>query len=87
MGRPLLIEMALFLLPFAAYAAYLWVARAGVIDPAAWSPPRLAWLVIVALALMVGSFAMLAQFGRAPPGSTYVPAYVEGGKLHPGESK
>jgi hypothetical protein len=87
MIRPLLTEVALFLLPFLVYAAFLWVARAGVIDASAWSLPRLAWLVIAALALVVGSFVLLAEFGGAPPGSTYVPAHVDGGKLRPGESK
>jgi peptidoglycan/LPS O-acetylase OafA/YrhL len=87
MARPLLIEAALFLLPFVAYAAFLLVARAGKIDSSAWSPPRLAWLVIVALVLMIGSFLMLAEFGRAPPDSTYVPAHLDGGQLRPGETK
>jgi Family of unknown function (DUF6111) len=32
---------------------------------------------------MTGSFLILAQFGRAPPGSTYVPAHIEGGKFVP----
>jgi hypothetical protein len=87
MIRPLLIELALFLLPFAAYAVFLWVARAGVVDASAWSLPRLAWLAIVALVLMVGSFVLLAEFGGAPPGSTYVPAHLDGGKLRPGATK
>jgi hypothetical protein len=79
--------VTLFLLPFLAYAAFLWVARAGKIDSSAWSPPRLAWLLIVAFGLMVGSFLLLAEFGGAPPGSTYVPAHLDGGKLRPGENK
>jgi hypothetical protein len=32
---------------------------------------------------MTGSFLVLAQFGRAPAGSTYVPAHIEGGKFVP----
>jgi hypothetical protein len=36
---------------------------------------------------MVGSFLVLAQFGGAPPGSTYVPAHIEGGKFVPQTTK
>jgi hypothetical protein len=43
--------------------------------------------MIAALSLMVGSFVVLAEFGGAPPGSTYVPAHVDAGKLRPGVTK
>ena len=36
---------------------------------------------------MIGSFVVLAQFGGAPPGSTYVPAHIENGELVPGETQ
>jgi heme/copper-type cytochrome/quinol oxidase subunit 3 len=87
MIRPLLTEIALFLTPFAVYAVFLWATRAAVFDPQSWSRPRLAWLTIAALVLLLGSFFVLAQFEHAPPGSTYVPAHVENGKLIPGEAK
>jgi hypothetical protein len=87
MIRPVFTEVALFLIPFLTYAVFLWATRAGVLDPAAWSVTRLAWLLIAALSLMVGSFVVLAQFGGAPPGSTYVPAHVDDGKLRPGVTK
>jgi hypothetical protein len=87
MIRPLLTEAALFLVPFIAYAVFLWATRAGVLDPESWSRQRLAWLTICALALLLGSFFGLTQFSRSPPGSTYVPAHVENGKLVPGEAK
>ena len=87
MIRPIFTELALFLAPFVAYALFLWATRAGVLDPAAWSPGRLAWLLIAALSLMVGSFVMLAEFGGAPAGSTYVPAHVDDGRLRPGQTK
>jgi hypothetical protein len=44
---------------------------------------RVASLVIASLLLMVGSFLVLAEFGGSPPGSTYVPAHIEGGKFVP----
>ena len=45
---------------------------------------RVAWLLMAALLLMIGSFVVLAQWGGAPPGSTYVPAHFEEGKFVPG---
>jgi hypothetical protein len=87
MIRPVFTEVALFLIPFLTYAVFLWATRTGVLDPAAWSVTRLAWLLIAALSLMVGSFVVLAQFGGAPAGSTYVPAHVDNGKLRPGVTK
>jgi Family of unknown function (DUF6111) len=87
MIRPVFTEVALFLVPFLVYAIFLWATRAGVLDPAAWSPARLAWLLIAALSLMVGSFVVLAEFSGAPSGSTYVPAHLEDGTLRPGQTK
>lgn len=87
MARPFLIELALFLIPFVGYALFTWATRAGVLDPAAWSLPVLGWLVIAASALMVGSFLVMAQFGGAPPNSTYVPAHLEKGRLVPGTAQ
>ena len=54
---------------------------------ASWPPQRLAWLVIAALVLMIGSFVVLSHFSGAPPGSTYVPAHVEDGKFVPGVTR
>jgi heme/copper-type cytochrome/quinol oxidase subunit 3 len=87
MIRPLLTEVALFLAPFVAYAVFLWATRAGVLDAESWSRPRLVWLTIAALALLLGSFFVLTQFSHSPPGSTYVPAHVENGKFIPGAAK
>jgi hypothetical protein len=87
MIRPVFTEVALFLVPFLIYAVFLWATRAGVLEPSAWSPARLAWLLMAALSLMVGSFVMLAEFGGAPAGSTYVPAHVDDGRLQPGQTK
>jgi hypothetical protein len=87
MIRPVLTELALFLTPFVAYALFLWLTRGGVLDRVNWSFGRLGWLLMAAFALMIGSFVMLAQWGGAPPGSTYVPAHIEDGAFVPGETK
>jgi len=87
MIRPIFTEVALFLAPFAIYAAFLFATRAGVLQHSAWTVPRLASLIIVSLVLVVGSFVVLAQFSGSPPGSTYVPAHIENGKFVPGTTR
>ena len=83
MIRPIYTEIGLFLTPFVLYAAFLLATRAGVLQPKSWTVRRIASLIIASLILMVGSFLVLAQFGGSPPGSTYVPAHIEGGKFVP----
>jgi hypothetical protein len=87
MIRPLATEIVLFLTPFVAYAVFLLATRAGVFLPKAWTFKRIAGLLIVSLVLMAGSFFALAEFSGAPPGSTYVPAHIEGGKFVPGTTR
>ena len=87
MIRPVATEVILFLLPFVLYAVFLWATRAGVLEPDSWPLSRIAWLVIAALLLVVGSFVYFAHFTGAPPGSTYVPAHIEDGKFVPGTTK
>jgi hypothetical protein len=84
MIRPVLTEIGLFLTPFVLYAMFLMATRAGVLQPEAWPLRRVAVLAVASLALMAASFLLLAQFSGAPPGSTYVPAHVENGRLVPG---
>jgi hypothetical protein len=81
--RPIFTEIGLFLTPFVLYAAFLLATRAEVLHPNAWTLRRIAGLVIASLLLMLGSFLVLAEFGGSPPGSTYVPAHIEGGKFVP----
>jgi hypothetical protein len=87
MIRPFFTEIGLFLTPFVLYAAFLLATRAGVLQPKAWTLPRLAGLVIASLVLMAASFVLLAQFSGASPGSTCVPAHIEGGKFVPGTTR
>jgi hypothetical protein len=87
MIRQVATEVALFLVPFIAYVLFLWATRTGVLAVGAWSPPRVMWLTIAALVLVIASFVMLAQFGGAPPGSTYIPAHLENGRLVPGTQR
>jgi hypothetical protein len=87
MIRPILIELGLFVTPFVIYAVFLWATREGVLDVSAWSIPRLMWLTIAALILTIVFLLSLAEFGGAPPGSTYVPAHMENGRLVPGTER
>jgi hypothetical protein len=87
MIRPVFTEIALFLIPFAIYALYLWATRVGVLEPQAWKSQTVAWLTLSSLVLMIAGFVLLANFSGAPPGSSYVPAHVEDGRFVPGKTK
>jgi Family of unknown function (DUF6111) len=83
MIRPVLIELLLFLAPFVFYIVYLWVTKASTLDRNAWPLKHVLSLAIVALTLVLGSFIYFAHYTGTPPGSTYVPAHIENGKLIP----
>ena len=87
MIRPILTELALFMTPFVAYALFLWATRASGVNVSAWSMPRVVWLSVAALMLVIASFVVLAEFSGSPPGTTYVPAHMENGRLVPGMEK
>jgi Family of unknown function (DUF6111) len=87
MIRPLLSEVGLFLLPFAAYAVFLIVSRTSVLTATSWPVHVIGGLLLVALLLTVGALIMLANFSGAPPHSTYTPAHMENGRLVPGVDK
>jgi hypothetical protein len=82
-----LIELLLFLAPFALYAAFLFATRSGTFDPKSWPARHVLVLAVLALALVLASFVYLAHFSGAPVGSAYVPAHLENGRLVPGTYK
>ena len=79
MIRPVLTEVGIFLIPFAAYAIFLIATRSGVLVSSSWPAHLVAKLVL-------GS-VLLAQFSGASPDSTYIPAHLENGKLVDGVEK
>jgi hypothetical protein len=88
MIRPFLTELVLFFAPFALYALFLLAVKRGrVLDLANWPLKTVFWLLIAAFLLVIGSFIVLAEWGGAPPRSTYVPAHIEDGKFVPGQTK
>ncbi|HEX5233029.1 MAG TPA: DUF6111 family protein [Bradyrhizobium sp.] len=86
MIRPALTEIGIFLIPFAIYALFLFATRSGTLVQSSWPLHVIAKLILGSLLLVVISLVMLAHF-RAKPGSTYVPAHLENGKLIPGAEK
>ena len=87
MIRPALTEVGIFLIPFAAYALFLFATRSTVLLHTSWPVPVLAWLALGSLLLSVLSFFLLAHFSGAPANSTYTPAHIENGKFVPGVVK
>ena len=87
MIRPVLTELAIFLIPFVAYALFLIATRSGVLASSSWPMHLVAKLVLGSLLLVIISFVLLAHFSGAPPDSTYIPAHIENGKLVPGVEK
>lgn len=84
MIRPVLMEIGIFLVPFAIYAAYLMANRVDFMIAASWPAHIVVRLSLAALVLVVVSFVLLAHFSGAPPDSTYIPAHIENGRLIPG---
>ena len=87
MIRPVLTELAIFLIPFVAYALFLIATRSGVLASSSWPMHLVAKLVLGSLLLVIISFVLLAHFSGAPPNSTYIPAHIENGRLVPGVEK
>jgi hypothetical protein len=77
-------EVGIFLIPFAIYAAYLFANRVDFMIAASWPAHIVLRLSLAALVLVVVSFVLLAHFSGAPPDSTYIPAHIENGKFVPG---
>ncbi len=86
MSRTLL-EIALFLTPFALYAIYLSATERDAREKEHWRLKVLAMCTCGGLALVIASLIAFAHFGVVPPGGTYTPAHMENGKLVPGQIK
>ncbi len=87
MARTALIEVLLFMAPFAVYAIVLFVTRRYARDAVHWHARMLATLASIGLVLVIGGLIYFAHFGGAAPGGVYEPAHMEDGRLVPGRIK
>jgi hypothetical protein len=87
MARTVLVEVLLFLAPFAIYAIVLSTTRRDARDSAHWHARMLMSLAIAGLVLVIGGLIYVAHFGGAPPTGVYEPAHMEDGRLVPGRIK
>ncbi|MBI5130049.1 MAG: hypothetical protein HZA66_11460 [Rhodopseudomonas palustris] len=87
MIRAILTEVAVFLIPFVLYAAFLVITRSALMHRSSWPLRVVGWLLLSALALVILSLLLLVHYSGAPPGTTYVPAHIEDGRLVPGVEK
>ncbi len=83
MLRLALLDVVLFLLPFAVYGLYLYAARAGLAPALRVGSPVLR-LVAIGLGLAVVGLVLLGVFGGERGQGRYVPAQYKDGKLIPG---
>jgi len=82
-----LIEILLFVAPFAVYAVYLFATERDARETEHWRRDVLAGLAAAGFLLIIVSLIAFAQFGGPPPGGTYTPAHMNNGVLVPGEIK
>lgn len=73
-----LIEVVLFLLPFAGYGAWLWFGRRYT--------QQLLWGTVGAMLVMVLSAAWLELTDVVPPDMAYVPPHMQDGQIVPGHA-
>jgi hypothetical protein len=85
MFRQILVELALFLLPFAVHAVRLMLRGSDPRVGSNWQGAPIAWMVIGGLVLVAIGLAALALLndGAAKTGR-YVPSHVQDGVLVPG---
>jgi hypothetical protein len=87
MARTALVEILLFIAPFAVYALALFATQRDARDREHWHPRAVMSLAIVGLILVIGGLVFFAHYGGAPPGGVYEPAHMEDGVLVPGRIK
>ncbi len=83
MLRVILEPALLFLSPFLAYMAYLYLRNRYPFAMDHWSRSAVSSLALAGLALAVAGVVLLGFFSERPRGA-YVPAHIENGRLVPG---
>ena len=72
------IELVLFLSPFLLFALWRATAYAGL------PSPRLVAASVALLILLLSALLWFQREGALPPGSAYVPAHLDNGRIVPG---
>ena len=83
MVRVIITHFLLFLIPFIAYAAWLWINKKAQTSEN-WRKGPLVWLILGGMAIVAASLVLLASFDRMPEGRKYVPAEIRDGVFVPG---
>lgn len=84
MARFVAFDLVLFLLPFGAYALWLYLTRRRVAHAPDWEVRTVGYLALVGALLFVVTIVLFIHFDTDPPGGTYVPAHIENGEIVPG---
>lgn len=85
MLRLILLNLFLFLLPTALYAAYVHASGRGEGEKISVNGLPLRILIPTGIGLMMMGMLITAYVGGDDPSGTYVPAHMENGKLVPGK--
>lgn len=85
MTRAVLQELLLFLLPFAAFAAYLILRRRNPLIWSHWSDQSI-WLTIAGLAIVIVSLLTAGILADRQTGA-FEPTHMENGRVVPGRFK
>ena len=83
MIRAIFGEALLFLLPFAAFALFLVLARRNPLRISAWSDST-AWLVIAGLACVIVALIISGLTSERETGA-FIPSHMENGRVVPGQ--
>ena len=73
-----LVEILLFLLPFAVFAAW------RVLAPAGGPSPRVLAVAVCAVLALITVLIWFSRYDTIPGGNSYVPAQLQGGRIVPG---
>jgi ABC-type branched-subunit amino acid transport system permease subunit len=76
-----------FLMPFGAYAVYVYLTRRAEAQGIQWQDAPWVWLVLSGLVLVIVTFVSMGLLTGADPSGTYVPPHTEGGRIVPAEVK
>lgn len=85
MSRVVLINLLLFLLPFAIYMGFVMFRQPGRTQDEIWRDAPILWLMGAGTALVIGVMVFFVSFNREPTDGTYRPAEIRDGKIVPGQ--